>query len=124
MPFSVREGINIFLSGFVPTENLRFREEELSFKLSTQQGKISLYLFLVRSLKYFSVYLPLDILEGPQRSSTSRYPVMTKTMRGGGEINDSNEFKLHVEAGAFTDSEIIVMLGENGTGIFFSKTIE
>ena len=26
MPFSVREGINIFLDGFVPTENLRFRE--------------------------------------------------------------------------------------------------
>ena len=25
-------------------------------------------------------------------------------------------FKLHVEEGNFTDSEIIVMLGENGTG--------
>jgi translation initiation factor RLI1 len=24
MPFSVREGINIFLAGFVPTENLRY----------------------------------------------------------------------------------------------------
>ena len=32
MPFSVREGINIFLAGFVPTENLRFREEEIIFK--------------------------------------------------------------------------------------------
>ncbi len=27
------EGINIFLAGFVPTENLRFREEALSFKV-------------------------------------------------------------------------------------------
>eukprot|EP01134_Creolimax_fragrantissima_P005558 CFRG5558T1 len=36
MPFSVREGINIFLDGFVPTENLRFREESLSFKVSDQ----------------------------------------------------------------------------------------
>ena len=34
MPFSVREGINIFLAGFIPTENLRFREIELSFKIS------------------------------------------------------------------------------------------
>jgi len=34
MPFSVREGINIFLAGFVPTENMRFREDELSFKIS------------------------------------------------------------------------------------------
>lgn len=25
MPYGVREGINIFLDGFVPTENLRFR---------------------------------------------------------------------------------------------------
>ena len=33
MPFSVREGINIFLAGFVPTENLRFREEALTFKV-------------------------------------------------------------------------------------------
>ena len=33
MPFSVREGINVFLAGFIPTENLRFREEELTFKV-------------------------------------------------------------------------------------------
>lgn len=35
------------------------------------------------------------------------YPAMTKTL---------GNFKLTVEAGSFTDSEIIVMLGENGTG--------
>ena len=34
MPFSVREGINIFLAGFIPTENLRFRTEELTFKVA------------------------------------------------------------------------------------------
>lgn len=34
MPFSVREGINIFLDGFVPTENMRFRTESLTFKVS------------------------------------------------------------------------------------------
>ena len=34
MPFSVREGINIFLAGFIPTENMRFRDEELNFKLA------------------------------------------------------------------------------------------
>ena len=35
------------------------------------------------------------------------YPSMTKTL---------GSFKLTVESGSFTDSEIIVMLGENGTG--------
>jgi ATP-binding cassette subfamily E protein 1 len=33
MPFSVREGINVFLAGFIPTENLRFREDSLSFRV-------------------------------------------------------------------------------------------
>ena len=35
LPFSVREGINIFLAGFVPTENLRFRDESLTFKVES-----------------------------------------------------------------------------------------
>lgn len=36
MPYSVREGINIFLAGFIPTENMRFRDEELTFKVVEQ----------------------------------------------------------------------------------------
>jgi ATP-binding cassette subfamily E protein 1 len=97
MPFSVREGINIFLAGFVPTENLRFREEELNFKMASST----------------------ELFDSPGRQSMYRYPCMTKTMRGGAEVvegQSSHTFVLHVEAGAFTDSEIIVMLGENGTG--------
>ena len=39
MPFSVREGINIFLAGFVPTENLRFRETEMTFKVRGPYGQ-------------------------------------------------------------------------------------
>lgn len=95
MPFSVREGINIFLAGFVPTENLRFREEELNFKMSVDYG--------------------LELEEGAKSSDMYQYPSMTKTMTGKGD-NTSMKFVLHVEAGSFTDSEIVVMLGENGTG--------
>ena len=96
MPFSVREGINIFLAGFVPTENLRFRDEELNFKLATSQ----------------------EMFEAPGKANMYRYPAMTKTMRGRSPTVDATPqvFCLHVEAGAFTDSEIVVMLGENGTG--------
>ena len=39
------------------------------------------------------------------------YPDMTKTQTRG-----TARFVLHVESGSFTDSEIIVLLGENGTG--------
>nr|CAB3479958.1 unnamed protein product [Digitaria exilis] len=37
LPFSVREGVNIFLAGFIPTENLRFRDESLTFKIADAQ---------------------------------------------------------------------------------------
>ena len=36
-----------------------------------------------------------------------KYPAMTKTL---------GSFKLNVEAGSFTNCEIVVLLGENGTG--------
>ncbi|KAH8584903.1 ATP-binding cassette sub-family E member 1 [Cryptosporidium sp. chipmunk genotype I] len=82
-PFSVREGINIFLDGFVPTENMRFREEGLNFKI-VDQDEIAM-----------------------QRSNFVKYPGFTKTM---------GSFKLSAEAGDFGNSEIIVMLGQNGCG--------
>lgn len=94
MPFSVREGINIFLAGFIPTENLRFRDEELNFKMAGNT----------------------ELFDNPGRTHMYRYPGMTKTMKGGGDSSDGRSFVLHVQPGSFTDSEIIVMLGENGTG--------
>lgn len=33
MPLSVRVGINAFLAGFLPSENLRFRDHSLTFKV-------------------------------------------------------------------------------------------
>lgn len=77
-------GINIFLDGFIPTENLRFREESLTFKMMETAEEL-----IVDKTRHYT------------------YPAMTKTM---------GDFKLTVEAGSFTDSEIVVMLGENGTG--------
>ncbi|KAG9510373.1 ATP-binding cassette sub-family E member 1 [Fragariocoptes setiger] len=83
MPFSVREGINIFLDGFVPTENLRFRDVALVFKVAESAQ------------------------EEIKRLCHYEYPRMDKGLGG---------FHLDIEPGTFTDSEIIVMLGENGTG--------
>lgn len=69
----------------VPTENLRFREESLTFKIAeTADGELA-----------------------EPKTCNYTYPQMTKTM---------GTFKLSVNAGNFTDSEIIVMLGQNGTG--------
>mmetsp|Transcript_13646 Transcript_13646/g.27160 ORF Transcript_13646/g.27160 Transcript_13646/m.27160 type:complete len:648 (+) Transcript_13646:256-2199(+) len=93
MPFSVREGINVFLAGFIPTENLRFRDTALTFKVSE------------RATEGDMAGVKNDVL------STFNYPSMTKTQTKG-----TAKFILHVENGQFTDSEIIVLLGENGTG--------
>ncbi|XP_063623010.1 protein Pixie [Cydia splendana] len=84
MPFSVREGINIFLDGFVPTENMRFRTESLVFKVAESATE-----------------------EEIKRMNHYEYPEMSKKM---------GDFYLRVKSGEFSDSEILVLLGENGTG--------
>ncbi|MGH0166266.1 UNVERIFIED_CONTAM: hypothetical protein FKN15_072970 [Acipenser sinensis] len=84
MPFSVREGINIFLDGYVPTENLRFRETSLVFKVAETANEEE----ITKMCRY-------------------QYPRMKKQM---------GDFELEIIEGEFTDSEIMVMLGENGTG--------
>ncbi|XP_022540462.1 ATP-binding cassette sub-family E member 1 [Astyanax mexicanus] len=84
MPFSVREGINIFLDGYVPTENLRFREASLVFKVAETASE-----------------------EEVKKMCRYQYPNMKKMM---------GDFELQIVEGEFTDSEIMVMLGENGTG--------
>merc|ERR1719460_578958 len=86
MPFGVREGINIFLAGFVPTENLRFREEALSFKVSEgdadgEDGNI-------------------------ERDGYYQYPNMKKSL---------GTFSLEIKAGGFSESEIVVLLGPDET---------
>lgn len=83
MPFGVRDGINIFLRGFIPTEQMRFRDFELNFKLSEN----------------------LDRDSGDLNDN--HYPELEKTL---------GDFHLKVESGSFRSSEIVVMLGENGTG--------
>ena len=37
MPMSVRQGINCFLAGWIPSENMRFRDEELTFNVSEKK---------------------------------------------------------------------------------------
>lgn len=135
MPFAVRDGINIFLGGFIPTENLRFRSEALTFKVSAS----GLYTE-VKSKKEDDVEeeeeqpkggkqkkkkekeVAVEVSEEgkksedliPGKRGVYKYPAMTKVLHG--ETEDQKKFELKVEAGDFKDSEIIVCLGENGGG--------
>lgn len=84
LPSSVREGINIFLDGHIPAENLRFRTEALQFRIADVNDD-----------------LKIDATRGYE------YPPMKRTQ---------GDFILETEGGEFSDSEILVMMGENGTG--------
>jgi ATP-binding cassette subfamily E protein 1 len=98
MPFSVREGINIFLAGYVPTEQMRFRDYELSFRVSADQDRQE----AERELS------PEEVKEKERLKKLNyNYPSMVKTLGG---------FKINIESGMFNASEVIVMLGQNGTG--------
>ncbi|KAI5129248.1 ATP-binding cassette, sub-family E, member 1 [Nematocida parisii] len=87
-PFSIREAINIFLNGMLPTENMRFRTESLNFRIAESA---------------------VNIEENDSNSlGTVKYPSFTKSWKDG--------FKLNAQEGAFGSPEIIVLLGENGMG--------
>lgn len=82
-PQSIKAAINIFLDGFIPTENMRFRDQALKFNIQEVE----------------------EVAKGKRISFN--YPSVTKSFEN---------FKLKIEEGAFTQSEIIVFLGENGMG--------
>jgi len=39
MPYGCREGINVFLGGFIPTENMRFRDVALTFNIAEHDAQ-------------------------------------------------------------------------------------
>jgi ATP-binding cassette subfamily E protein 1 len=135
MPFAVRDGINIFLGGFVPTENLRFRTDALTFKVA--QSGLGMGVVVEEGSSEAATAAPAEtkadrkkkdkkpVAEGEEGAEEAakpvidlkrglyRYPTMKKLLKG---ENQEKTFQLHVEAGDFRDSEIIVCLGENGGG--------
>jgi ATP-binding cassette subfamily E protein 1 len=85
---SVRQGINVFLAGFVPSENMRFRDEELTFRVTEKTEEKAM----------------IGEAEVAEKGAkfTYSYPSMTKTL---------GPFKLEVAEGTFKPSEIVMMLG-------------
>lgn len=65
MPFTVRDGINVFLAGKIPTENMRFRDYELTFKvkkliitiIKIEGGDFKYY-------SYFFLYIYINLFLG------------------------------------------------------------
>ena len=86
MPCAVRDGIKIFLSGFLTSENLRFRDTELTFRVQDNAQTP-----LIQKHK-----------QATQHWSATSFSI--------------GDFHLNIEAGDFAPSEVVIMVGENGTG--------
>ena len=72
----------MFLDGYLPSENMRFRDHSLNFKTAAEDLNI-------------------------ERTNACPWPKMVKRL---------GTFELTIEAGQYSDAEIMVMLGQNGTG--------
>jgi len=85
-PYSTRAGINHYLKGYLPAENMLIREEEVKFKISAREET-------VKKQEY-------PVLEWSDLEYA--YP--------------SSRFKLQVASGRVYSGEIIGVLGPNGIG--------
>jgi|Transcript_77412 ATP-binding cassette subfamily E protein 1 len=85
MPYSVREGLNIFLSGFIPIENIRFRESTIDF--SSLNGDLKKNLLTQKPVFIYKTF-----------------------------IKYFKHFNLFVNPGQISESEVVILLGENGSG--------
>ena len=94
---SVRNGINNFLAGYIPAENMRFRAEELTFQVSGAEA---------------ADQIASEGAAGKSKLGTVSWPGMSKTL-----VNEAgSKFTLHVAKGSFRGGEIVGLLGENGCG--------
>ena len=97
MPYAVREGINIFLGGYVPTENLKFRDYALEFHTTGESA-------LEEELAKMDNMSPKSRAKEKARLKSLNYSYPSMEISLG-------PFHLAVEGGSFNASETIVMLG-------------
>lgn len=100
--FSIKQCINVFLSGFIPNENMKFRNEAMKFdrkeKMKVKEEKD------VVAEKQNDVP---DLEKLVLKSNEFVYNAMEQKYEN---------FVLNVKPGLFKSGEIVVLLGENGMG--------
>ena len=98
VPYSVREGINMYLDGYITAENMRFRPDSLNFRF-TDANRLNVIdeKTIVDTQNEEIKYTEEKII----------YPSLTKLYKS---------FKLEVQGGEIKSSQITVLVGSNGTG--------
>jgi ATP-binding cassette subfamily E protein 1 len=100
-PYSVGEGINMYLDGFIKAENTRFRPEGLNFKFGERE---QIRASIASSSAAESSSGPGEVV---YTDTEIQYPELRKAFEG---------FQLTVGTGQVKSSEICVLVGSNGTG--------
>jgi len=85
-PYGTRTGINHYLKGYLPAENMRIREDELKFRIQVQENKLK----------------------------NTTYPILKWDAMAFQYASSS--FKLTVEPGEVYAGEVLGILGPNGVG--------
>lgn len=109
--FSIKQCINVFLNGFVPTENMKFRNEALKFD-KREKMKIGSEKELENEKdgekeESLDEEVDLDVSGLSLKNNTFFYDELEQKYE---------KFHLEVKPGSFGSHEIIVLLGENGMG--------
>jgi len=116
----VRNGINQFLAGYIAADNMRFRDHELTFKVTTTDFAMGEAAAEIEDDGGGGEEEEKDDKKKKQASNklgVLRYPDMTQTRQRKNEDGEVvSKFTLHVKSGDFRDGECIVLMGENGTG--------
>ena len=91
-PIATRDGINQFIDGYLPGENMRFRPDTLDFNQST-----------------------VAVVDGDAYTGQNyRYDAFELTL--GSAKEDGPKFQLTASAGSISGGTVTIILGENGTG--------
>lgn len=137
LPFSVRDGINVYLDGYIPTENMRMRDERVVFRMAEEAGELdgtgaeqgSGTADNRRAGKHEGKVERGSKKggKGKEDNQTQAAPLNAKQEHEK-ELLSANKlyypsvlvsrgtFKMKVEEGYFRNNEIVVLVGQNGCG--------
>ncbi|KAI5180215.1 ATP-binding cassette, sub-family E, member 1 [Nematocida sp. AWRm80] len=141
-PFSIREAINIFLNGMLPTENMRFRSEGLTFRISSNTDNTTPSNEKRKNTSSRDSISDIEDISDTQINHTDLPGIPKDKDQKKIEVNDvaqeiseleiksslgsisypiltkswENSLNLTADKGTFSAPEIIVLLGENGMG--------
>eukprot|EP00703_Trepomonas_sp_PC1_P001799 JAP94807.1 RNase L inhibitor [Trepomonas sp. PC1] len=120
-PYGCREGINHFLEGKIPTENVRFRDEPIKFHVQHTENDQQ----QAEEKKQQKQNAPKTTKKQQKEDSEEAEDIKPVMLNGYPNLSlRLGDFVLHVKEGRFYSHQITLILGENGTGkSTFIKTI-